>query len=418
MTAADSEILHQVRGAFGATPPDRLGVALSGGGDSVALLHLLTRCFTGAPVRLFAATVDHGLRPEAAAEAAEAGRLAEALGVPHSVLRWQGWDGGGNLQDAARQARYRLLGGWARGQGIGTLAVGHTADDQAETLLMRLGRASGVAGLSGMAPRRMLEEGVMLARPLLAIGRQELRAYLRRQGLSWAEDPSNLDDRFARVRARCALEALAPLGITPTALSDVARNMARADQALGWAAFQAAGDLARIEAGCVVLQGRGLALLAEEITRRLLAAAIGWIGGQAYPPRRAPMEHLLADLRQGGGGTLAGCRVLSRRGEIWICREYNAVRDLRAAPGARWDRRWLLAGAAAPGAEVGALGPEGLAQCADRAATGLPRAALEASPALWQDGRLVAAPLAGSPNGWHAILPEGEAAFRAALLSH
>lgn len=418
MIASDDEILRQARAGFGAVPPQRLGVALSGGGDSVALLHILTRCFAGEDVHIFSATVDHGLRPEAAAEAAEAGLLSQRLGVPHEVLRWQGWDGSGNLQDQARQARYRLLEDWARGLGIGVLAVGHTADDQAETLLMRLGRASGTAGLSGMAPRRMLPRGTLLMRPLLGLGREALRAYLRRQGIGWAEDPSNLNDRFARVRARRALEALAGIGITPAALGEVARNMARAEDALGWAAFQAAGDLARVVAGCVVLEARGFTLLPDEIARRLLTGAIGWIGGQGYPPRRAPVESLLADLRRGGAGTLGKCRIVSRRGEIWICREYNALRDLRAAPAELWDGRWRLEGPDAPGAELRALGAEGLAQCADWAATGLPRLALEPSPALWQGGRLIAAPLAGCGNGWRARLAGGEAGFRAILLSH
>ena len=399
-------------------PPARIGVALSGGGDSVALLHLLVRALGAEDSRIFAATVDHGLRPEAAAEAAAAGQLAASLGVPHQVLRWQDWDGAGNLQDQARQARYRLLEDWALAQDIGVLAVGHTADDQAETLLMRLGRSAGVAGLAGMAPERLLPGGVRLIRPLLGVERADLRRYLRAQGLGWAEDPSNLDDRFARVRARRALAALADLGISAASLGDVAENMARADQALGWAAYQAAGDLGRVTAGAVVLAAGDFALLPQEIARRLLLGALQWISGQPYPPRRAPLDQLLADLRQGGGGTLGGCQVFVRREEIWICREFQAVRDLRCPPSALWDGRWRLTGPAPDGSELRALGTEALLQCPARVETGLPRRLLAASPALWLGDRLIAAPLAGHAQGHHLHLAPGEASFRASLLSH
>lgn len=417
MNATDSDILTAVRAWFGPAPPRRLAIALSGGGDSVALLHILTRAFEPGQVQLVAATVDHGLRAGSAAEAAQAGRQAEALGVPHYTLRWQGWDGQGNLQDAARAARYDLLCDWALGQGIGALAVAHTADDQAETLLMRLGRAAGVTGLSGILPRR-LRGGVMILRPLLEIGRGALRAYLLRNGLEWAEDPSNLDTRFTRVRAREALSALADLGLTPAALSDVARNMARAEEALGWSAFEAARAATRVAAGCVVLAPRALRLMPEEIARRLLVGALTWVGGASYPPRRRPVEALLADLHRGQRATLAGCRILSHRGEIWVCRELKALEGVCAAPGHVWDRRWRLSGPGAEGCEIRALGEAGLLHCPDRAETGLPRAALAASPAVWRGAELVAAPLAGHPAGWHAEPAEDGPGYPAFLLSH
>ncbi|TDK48019.1 tRNA lysidine(34) synthetase TilS [Antarcticimicrobium luteum] len=417
MSASDADILAAVRAWFGPQPPARLAIALSGGGDSVALLHILSRAFEPRQVRLAAATVDHGLRADAAQEAAAAARQAAALGVPHAILRWRGWDGQGNLQDAARTARYDLLSDWALGQGIGALAVAHTADDQAETLLMRLGRAAGVTGLAGIPPRR-LRGAVMILRPLLGIGRDDLRAYLRRNGLEWSEDPSNLDTKFTRVRAREALSGLADLGVTPAALTHVARNMVRAEEALGWAAFEAARTAARVAAGCVVLDPRALRLMPDEIARRLLVGALAWVGGGGYPPRRRPVAALLADLHRGQGATLAGCRVLEHRGEIWICREVNALHDIRVAPGGIWDRRWRLSGPGAQGCEIRALGAAGLAHCPERAATGAPRAALEASPAVWREGDLIAAPLAGRAAGWRAEPAEDGPAFPATLLSH
>ncbi|MDX2485220.1 MAG: tRNA lysidine(34) synthetase TilS [Pseudodonghicola sp.] len=417
MTPSDDDILARVRGWFGPVPPAKLAIALSGGGDSVALLHILTRAFAPGQVQLFAATVDHGLRAEAAQEAEQAEQQAEALGVPHSILRWRGWQGRGNLSDAARTARYDLLCDWAQAQGIGALAVAHTVDDQAETLLMRLGRAAGVTGLSGI-PARRLRGGVMILRPLLDIGRGDLRAYLRRNGLNWAEDPSNQELRYARVRARAMMADLAPLDITPAALTNVARNMARADEALGWAAFEAARSASRVVAGCVVLTPRALRLMPEEIARRLLLGALGWVGGGAYPPRRRPLAALLEDLHHGRPATLAGCRVVHHRGEIWICREVKALHEIRAAPGALWDRRWRVTGPQPEGCEIAVLGAAGLAQCPDRAETGLPRAALESSPAVWRGGALIAAPLAGWDAGWRAESAAEGSGFPAGLLSH
>ena len=414
--SADGDILGAVRAQFH-SPPARLGVAVSGGGDSVALLHILSRCFDPGTVELHAATVDHGLRQEAADEARAVAALAEILDVPHSVLTWRDWDGAGNLQDQARRARYRLLGDWARARGIEQVALGHTADDQAETVLMRLARSSGVTGLSAIPARRTLH-GVTFLRPMLGLERAALRAYLRRQGIAWAEDPSNDDDRFDRVRARKALQVLEPLGLTATGLAAVAGNMAQAREALDWYSFLAARELARIDAGAVVLDLRGFRVLPEEIARRLLVRAVMWISGADYPPRRSATATVLGALRRGRSATLGGCRVLSAQGAIWICREYNAVRALSLPAGATWDGRWQLYGDSAADIELRALGRRGLRHCQDWRDSGRPLAALAATPAVWSGDDLVAAPLAGLCNGWRAELIGGDEAFFTTLLSH
>ncbi|HEX9857861.1 MAG TPA: tRNA lysidine(34) synthetase TilS, partial [Paracoccaceae bacterium] len=225
-----------------------LGLAVSGGGDSMALLHLTVQ----AGVPCIAATVDHGLRPESADEAAGVARVCAGLGVPHEVLRWQGWDGSGNLQDQARRARYRLMADWALRQGIGAVALGHNRDDLAETFLMRLAREAGVDGLAAMSPRRRFL-GVEWRRPLLGIGRDELRGWLAGQGLTWVDDPSNANDRYDRVKMRKALGGLAPLGITAPGLAAVALHLAEVRQALEVQTLAAAREMARVEAGDVLL---------------------------------------------------------------------------------------------------------------------------------------------------------------------
>lgn len=408
-----------IRAAFGGAVPARLGVAVSGGGDSVALLHLLTRCFADENVALFAATVDHGLRPEAAAEAAEVARMAAGLGVPHDILKWDGWSGGGNLQDQARQARYRLLGGWAAARELDAVALGHTADDQAETVLMRLGRSAGVTGLSAM-PMRRERDGTLFLRPMLGLARADLRSFLEEEGIAWIEDPSNQDTRFERIRLRQAMEQLEPLGLTVPALAAVAKNMSEADAALEHFTLEAACGHARYHAGAVAVPRAGLAAQPPEIARRLLQHALRLAGGAGYPPRRAPMMALLQSALEGQGGTLAGCRVLNKADDVWICREYNAVKDLACAPSALWDGHWRLTAAAAlplaDGLELRALGPEGLLQCPEWRETGLPRPVLEASPAVWSGEVLIAAPAAGMAAGWQAKSERsGQDAFASAL---
>lgn len=394
--------------------PERLGVAVSGGGDSTALLVLLAELQTQLGFKLQAVTVDHGLRPEAAKEAAQVAALCGQLGVPHDILRWEGWAGQGNLQHEARAARSALMADWAQRQGLGAIALGHTAEDQAETLLLRLARRAGVDGLAGMAGRHQ-RAGMTWLRPMLGLGRADLRAALRTRDIGWSEDPSNEDLRFDRVKMRQALAALSPLGIDAEALGAVAGQMAEARAALDHYTVQAAARLARTQAGAVVLETAALWGQPDEIIRRLLLKALDWVHPQDYPPRRAALAELTSALRAGQGATVAGCQGMLHRGEIWIFREYQAVAALSVPQGALWDGLWQIepaqAGEGADDLRVTALGAAGLRQCPDWRATGLPRALLLASPALWRGDHLVAAPLAGWGQNWHAVRQGGKESF-------
>ena len=377
--------------AMAAAPPGPVGVAVSGGGDSVALLLLL------AAIRPVAAvTVDHGLRPEATAEAAAVARLCADRGIPHAVLPWRGWTGRGNLQAAARAARRRLIGAWAAERGLAGVALGHTLDDQAETFLLRLARGSGVDGLAGMAFAAR-GEGALWLRPLLEVRREALRQWLTGQGVAWAEDPSNADPAFARVRARAALGPLATLGLGPERLAATAAAMARARTALEAAtAALARACLEPGRAGDLTLDPGPWAAASEEIRLRLLAAALGWVAGAPLRPRLSALSAAAAvagglggELR--GGLTLHGCILRPRRGRIVLRRE--PARAAAAVPfGAAWDGRWLVAGPGA-GLRVGALGVVGLARRPRWRESGLAREALLTTPAVWDGADLVAAPL-------------------------
>lgn len=402
-----------------ATPFEVLHVAVSGGSDSMALLYLSHGWATRAGVRLTALTVDHGLRPEAAAEAGFVAASCAGLGVAHQTLHWRGWDGRGNLQQAARAARYDLLAGAA--DAGGAILLGHTADDLAETFLMRLARGSGVDGLAAMRAEWQ-GQGHRWARPLLAARRDDLRAWLTAQGLGWRDDPSNENNDFDRVKARRALAQLAPLGLGVERLASTAGAMRMARDALEQATFEAARGAARVEpAGDVVIDTDAFGALPPELQGRLLTHALRWVSGAPYRPRRAALHRLMDDLAAGRRATLHGCLVTPRAGLLRIGREPKAVADLQAPPGTPWDGRWYLAGPEGGGdVVIGALGEAGLALCPDWRESGIARSALLASPAVRDraTGALKAAPLAGCANGWMAKLRPPWGDFYTSTLSH
>ncbi|MCQ0092105.1 tRNA lysidine(34) synthetase TilS [Roseovarius sp. M141] len=391
-----------------------LGIAVSGGSDSLALLHLVAE-WGGAPLRCV--TVDHRLRLESAGEAAQVAAVCAGLGIKHDTLAWDGWDGQGNLAAEARRARYALMARWAASQGLPGIALGHTQDDVAETLLMRLARRAGVDGLAAM-PARRSEGRVTLHRPLLSASRADLCSYLATRGAQWIDDPSNADGRYRRTQARCALNALAPVGVTPDALADVARHMAEARATLGHYAASEARALVQVQQGDLLIPSEPFAALRPDIARRILSAGLRWITGAGYGARGPDLDRLMAGLATGQGGTLAGCRVTASAGTIRLAREFAAVRNAAAAPGALWDGRWCLSGPDTPGARIRALGPEGRAACPDWRETGLPLHSVETTPAVWQGGDLVAAPIAGYPNGWSAQLCRSATDLQSMLLSH
>lgn len=375
-----------------------IGVALSGGGDSIALLHLAVL----AGLRVEAVTVDHSLRPESADEAASVADVCARLGVPHSVRVWEHGAVPGNLMDRARRARMVLIAAWARERGIAHVTLGHTRDDQAETLLMGLARGAGLPGLSGMR-RVWVEGGVTFHRPLLTAGRDELRDWLRAKAIAWIDDPSNNNPRFTRIRARQALVALAPLGITAETLAEVAGHLASAQDAVAGQVQKAAERHFLVAAGALQI-GPEWRQEPAEVQRQLAAAAIAWLSQEPYAPRGEDLARFIDAMGKGGTATLHGCRLV----KAWLVREANALGP--AVPvGALWDGRWRVTG---PSGMVKALGDDGLRQYDGWRGVGLPREVLAATPAVWDGNRLLAAPLAGWPEGWVARLDAPGHLFR------
>lgn len=299
--------------------PERLGLAVSGGPDSLALLLLAHAAHPG---RIEAATVDHRLRPENAAEAALAAGICGGLGVPHETLADPDAPiGGASAQAQARALRYRLLAQWARERGIALLATGHHADDQAETVLMRLARGAGLAGLSAIRARR--DEGeIALVRPLLGWRRDELAGIVGQAGLTAVDDPSNRSEAYDRTRFRALLRD-SDLLPAPR-LAAAAANLAEAEAALAWAAEREWLARARAEEGCILLDTAGLP---AELLRRLCARAIETVRGERGDWRRDKLGGFLAEAEAGGRATLAGVQVTG--GAVW---RFEATPPRRLAP--------------------------------------------------------------------------------------
>lgn len=397
------QILHRL---FDGQIPLALGVALSGGGDSVALTVMLAEWCENRRNILFAATVDHGLRPEAATEAAYAAQLCAELDIGHTILHWTDRPETGNLQDAARRARQSLLGAWAHDMELPAIALGHTQDDQAETVLMRLARGSGVDGLSAMSETRR-DENALWIRPFLTQRRADLRAYLDDRGVRWHDDPSNDDPRFDRVKARQVLKTLAPLGLTAETLARTADHMADARHALERSTQDLARQALTLDHGDLLIDRAMLAEAPFEIQARLMAHALGWVASTDYRPRFRALTAVMQALSDGRTQTLQGCLATANQRYFRVTREFNAVETMRVPAREQvWDKRWRLAGPAPVTAHIAALGEVGLRQLEDPGP--LPRASRVALPAVWDGDVLVAAPLPDDGSDWSLTLRHGE----------
>jgi len=381
-----------------------LALAVSGGSDSMALMTLTADWAAARDVALLILTVDHGLREGAAEDAAFVEAKARGLGLPVQRLEWLGEKPATGVQAAAREARYRLMSEACREAGIGTLALAHTMDDQAETVLMRLARGAGVDGLSAMAAETDLH-GLRLIRPLLDVSRAGLRATLSARGHDWRDDPTNEDASYERVRARSALKALSPLGVSVDALARTAARMGEAREALD----AAAADLAHAAAvfdpmGYVRLAPDAIAAAPRETALRLVSAAIRWVSGAAYAPGREELARVcdwIAAAPKEGGRTLHGCQFDARAEGVTISREPAAATEVtKAATGANWDGRFQCRANADEEAVVAALGAAGARTVkewggAPDSWARAPRAARLSTPALWRGEDLLSAPFAG-----------------------
>ncbi len=406
-------------GPFETAP--RLAVAVSGGGDSMALVILVDRlvragsgAFAGGKV--IALTVDHGLRKGSFAEAEKVGQWMSGRGIEHHILKWHGDKPGSGIQAAARDARYRIMSEWAAAAGVLHLLTAHHIDDQAETFLMRLARGSGVDGLSGMAAVTETSS-VRLLRPLLGVGRNRLEQTLKLHNQEWLEDPSNNNRAFARVRIRNILPRLERSGISSLRLAGDARCMAMLRQVLENAVSDLLASCCRIyPCGYCEIAGDVFASAPAEVSRRSLSRILTCVGGGYYSPRRDKLDRLHRHIVNGklkSSRTLAGCSIQPMNngpgeyGNFLVCREGRGMPSpviARAGMRIVWDNRFIIGftptdkddGYTQEPVMLRRLGADGwseiVGECPDLRENRLPRPVRLGLPALSDEDGILAVP--------------------------
>lgn len=387
-----------------------VALAVSGGSDSLALLHLFARwrlCRDDAP-NAIVLTIDHGLRPGSASEACFVADQVRRLGFFHETLVWEGPKPSSGIAKAARDARYRLLAERLALEPASPRAIvtAHTQDDQGETLLMRLARGSGLEGLAAMKPARLLlqQTQVWLVRPLLGVPKSRLEATLSAAGQTWINDPTNTDPAFERPRLRQSAALREQAGLSNAALSRTAQRLARANEALDHATDSLDASAVRHDPGLSATLDRALfAASPLELRIRLLDRLLRHYGGCHPAAQLGEIERLADHLaRSPKATTLGGCRISPAAQTLIICREpgRHGLPVLELAPGqyVTWDHRFEVSlGHDAPGpctvralneAEWTAL----RSSFGTRVLAGLTKHTAITLPTFWVDDALIAAP--------------------------
>ncbi|SEP60489.1 tRNA(Ile)-lysidine synthase [Faunimonas pinastri] len=377
-------------------------LAVSGGPDSTALMVLASRWSEAPP--LLVVSVDHGLRAEAADEARLVAENATRLGLPSRIMRCGAFSTDANVMSEARKARYACLAKAAAEAGFDTVATAHHLDDQAETLLMRMARGSGVYGLAAMSRETTIGE-LRLVRPLLDWRKADLVDVANESGLAVVQDPSNSDPHYSRARFRGLLPLLEEHGLTAERLAKTAGRLGRAADALEQAADRVLQEgFTADQNGVISGPVEALAGVHEEIALRVVGRLLRAAAGDPYTPRLDHLETLynaLVEAQAAGGEivrTLHGCVVDVRAGQVALRREWGRQGLERRAvkPGERlvWDNRFRID---VPDAEANAGESLTIAGLGDAGPgiriAGLGHAVSQTLPALFRDGQLIAAPL-------------------------
>ena len=397
----------------------RLGVAVSGGGDSIALMNLAHKWAETKNTCLEIVTVDHNLRDSSEFEADFVKNSALELNLTHDILKWT-QNPSGNLQNSARNARYEFILEWAKNKNLKVVLMGHNLDDQEETIMLRMIRGSGIDGLAGI-PEKSNLRGIMFFRPLLTTSREELRRFLKWRNISWIEDPSNKDERFDRVKIRHLLKEVRSLGLSTRRLSRMAGHMSRARTALNELALRHAKL-------CVDQKSWGdleiflpkFVLASREVQLRILAKALCWISGKSYRPRFSSLERLLDFLLSSEvktGKSLMGVTIKPLENKIILRREKAFLPKTFSVKSNKliWDNRWSLEidMTHLEGYKLGPLGAKGLREVVTKSgkSRNVPSKALEVSVALYKNEKLVCAPLAEYGTGLRCDFAGGGDAF-------
>ena len=373
------------------------------------------RSLKGAP-HFTVLTVNHGLRKAAVAEAAQVAAQCEKLNLPHVTLMADAKLGKSDVQQQARNMRYRLMAAWCTEHGAQGLVVAHHRDDQAETVLMRMARGSGMSGLSGMAPRQLLHTEtapLLLLRPLLNYGGAEVKALAHEAGLPVIDDPSNDDPQFERVRWRRLLPLLQAEGLGAARLAEMAAEMRLLQAALDKKLTAWLDDYASWhDYGVLSLPRADFDALPLAHKQRFIGRFVQYFGQHAHPVKQRKADRLLRQIEETphGGASIGGLQLRWRKSRVFLGREAAAcpmpvaMSDMTSNPDGRFDshfdRRFALSGTkGAKDLHLGALGPHGVAEMRARGLAfdkDVPAAYYAALPGIFDGDRLLDCPLLSS----------------------
>ncbi len=409
-TALDGDAFSRLMQGF-APVEGKLALAVSGGPDSMALALCVERW---ARQDFIAFIVDHGLREESASESAQVQIRLRQTGIPAEILVWEHAPVAGRLHEKAREARYRLLTEACRRHGAGALLTAHHSGDQAETILMRLAKGSGIDGLAGIAAES-LRDGIRLLRPLLSVSKERLVATCDAAGVAYVTDPSNGAEKYARGRLRKVLPLLEAEGLTVESLTGLGARAREAKDALDFYTWEFLTKAAQTElGGSVCLDRTALRVAPRAIALRALASCLRYVHDEDYPPEYASLSSLV-DASLGTEDeptrTLYGCIASIAENRVMILREPVAACEALPLPSGAtvlWDKRWLVtADSTAPDTVIRALGNPPHAVIDALAPTlrrQIPQGRIRASlPALWEGEKLCAIPSFDKTSGFRLV---------------
>ena len=404
---------------------DKIGLAVSGGGDSVGMLVLASEWAKLNRKKIYVVTVNHHLRKEAIEEVVFTRKFAKKLGHSHSTLDWQRPSQVGNLQSQASLARKRLISNWAKKNNIKTVLLAHTIDDQVETILMRFSRGSGVDGLTGM--KKLIEmNGILWFRPLLNITRNNLRKFLVLKKLNWVEDPTNEDRKYLRVKSRNIISQLREIGINTNLMINTSVRMENAKKVLNDVAIEAFNNFVTLKKwGDIEVNKDIFNYCREDTFLRTLAGLIKGISGSIYRPRYKELINFAEDLNNKNfkARTLSG--VLARaisQSKVVLRREPShplCVSNLKSK-NFIWDGRWLvfLSKTLTKSEYIGPLGDIGYQQIKKKVGNKINNECFLSTPTLFKKDKVICSPAFKYGNGLSCKLQYKKKQFINCFITH
>ena len=376
--------------------PSPFAVAVSGGPDSLALLHLVHAFARKHQKKIFALTVNHGLRRDSDKEALFVQKIAQDKEIPHAILTWSETKPSSRIQEKARNARYDLLLNWCKENQVPTLLLGHHQQDQEETFWLRLSAGSGLEGLTGMKSR-VNRDGIHVCRPLLTFSKERLTATLEAEKQEWIEDPSNQNPAFFRARFR---EYLREEGLTSTRLEAVMRKLQEDADFIQSSLKEALSQTVQhFEAGYFSIQKEAFERLHPALAKRLISLLVRWFSKDSYPPRSTQIDEILKRLQTSKAFTSGGAYWISKATEVLVIREVGEIKDKVSLATLEkpflWDNRFWVD----PSLKHSFSGEETLLSPLKNhplpkkeIVSSIPPSVWPTLPALWQKGRIVSIP--------------------------